>query len=281
MNTAIKWFPDRRGLTTGIGTMAFAGGSALFIPYVRSNATITGYDDVLRTMGLAMGAVIILSALVLRDPPSDWRLTSEATSSQTPGAADGSYTWKEMLGTWQFWLMYGMFIAVSGAGLMLTAKIVSFADNFGLSSVVATASATVLPIAAGAGRLVLGDLSDRVDREKAMAISFVLCGVGVLLVVWAAQAGQSIVFIVAVAIAVFFWSPQYTLFPSVIGDYYGEDYSSANYALLYSGKMWGGIFGGVVTAWLVTQTNWKVTFIVGGIGAILAGASALLLSSPD
>ena len=36
VNTAVKWFPDRTGLTTGIGTMAFAGGSALVVPYVRA-----------------------------------------------------------------------------------------------------------------------------------------------------------------------------------------------------------------------------------------------------
>jgi OFA family oxalate/formate antiporter-like MFS transporter len=42
VNTALKWFPDRRGLTTGVGTMAFAGGSALFVPYVRANATAGG-----------------------------------------------------------------------------------------------------------------------------------------------------------------------------------------------------------------------------------------------
>lgn len=72
VNTALKWFPDRRGLTTGIGTMAFAAGSALFIPYVRMNATVSSYSAILRNMGLLIGVGVLVGALILRDPPDDW-----------------------------------------------------------------------------------------------------------------------------------------------------------------------------------------------------------------
>lgn len=293
VNTAIKWFPDRRGLTTGVGTMAFAGGSALFVPYIRSNATLTGYSDVLQNMGLLIGVGILVGALVLRDPPEEWPpdrtnapVSEESSKSSESVKSDGGvsssrqFTSKEMLRTWQFWLMYVMFVAVSGAGLMLTAKIVSFAQELGFAAGIATISATLLPIAGGVGRLVLGDVSDRVNRENAMAAAFVLCGLGLLAVTWFGITNQSIGFVAAVVVATFFWSPQYTLFPSVVGDYYGQKHSSANYALLYSGKMWGGVFGGVVTAWLISVTSWSAVFMLGGILAVAAGLCALVLSEP-
>jgi OFA family oxalate/formate antiporter-like MFS transporter len=91
---------------------------------------------------------------------------------------------------------------------------------------------------------------------------------------------MNLAFIAAVFLATFFWSPQYTLFPSVVGDYYGERHSSANYALLYSGKIWGGVFGGVITAWLVTQLDWTLTFVLGGTIALLSGIVALVLRPP-
>jgi len=303
VNTALKWFPDRRGLTTGLGTMAFAGGSALFVPYVRANATPTGYPDVLRSMGLLIGVVVIAGAVVLRDPPREWlerRATAaEAADGGTAGesGADGeataqtartderaptggSYTPREMVRTWQFWLMYAMFVGVSGAGLMLTAKIVSFAVNLQLTAVTATAAATVLPLAGGVGRLVLGELSDRVNRRNAMAVSFTLCGVGLFAVVGFGLAGASLAFVGAVIVATFFWSPQYTLFPTVVADYYGERNSSANYALLYSGKMWGGLFGGAVAGGLVAVTSWPTTFLLGGALAVISGLAALALRPP-
>ncbi|MFC6988875.1 OFA family MFS transporter [Haloplanus sp. GCM10025708] len=282
VNTALKWFPDRRGLTTGVGTMAFAGGSALFVPYVRANATVAGYSDVLRNMGLLIGVGILVGAVVLRDPPDDWLDDGgDGDDESSPVVSTKQYHWREMLRTWQFWVMYVMFIAVSGAGLMLTAKVVSFAQNLGLTTFVATASATVLPVAGGVGRLVMGDLSDRLDRERAMAGSFLLCGFGLFLTVLFGTGGQQIAFVLAVVVATFFWSPQYTLFPSVVGDYYGHEHSSANYALLYSGKVWGGVFGGAVASWLVTVTDWTTTFMFGGFLAVVAGLAALALRPPS
>lgn len=312
VNTALKWFPDRRGLTTGVGTMAFAGGSALVVPYVQANATATGYSDVLTNMGLLIGVGILVGAVVLRDPPTDWLDDVRGGREQSAVVEDGGsesvleeqdeeaaerddvavtgpvadsmagtqYTWREMLRTWQFWLMYAMFIGVSGAGLMLTAKIVSFAQHLQLAPSIAVLSATALPIAGGVGRLVMGQLSDLVDRERAMAASFTLCGLGLLGVVYLGASGLELPFVVAVAVATFFWSPQYTLFPSVVGDYYGDKHSSANYALLYSGKMWGGVFGGAVAGFLVSATTWETTFTLGGVLAVLSGIAALALRSP-
>ncbi|WP_458206603.1 OFA family MFS transporter [Haladaptatus sp. NG-SE-30] len=281
VNTALKWFPDRRGLTTGFGTMAFAGGSALVVPYVRANATAASYSNVLRNMGVLIGIGILVGAVVLRDPPTGWLKRTDGGTTESKSLSGRQYTWREMAGTWQFWLMYVMFVCASGAGLMLTAKVVSFAENLGLAAAIATISATVLPVSGGVGRLLVGDASDRLDRERAMAASFLLCGLGLFAVVWFAREGSDIGFVLAVVVATFFWSPQYTLFPSVVGDYYGRKHSSANYALLYSGKMWGGVFGGAVTGWLVTVTSWTTAFIVGGALALVASAGALLLRPPS
>ena len=296
VNTALKWFPDRRGLTSGLGTMAFAGGSAALVPYVRANATVAGYTRVLRVMGGLIFVVLVAGAILLRDPPDGWRQDgaegrdgngggreddADKAAASDGGLARQQYTWREMLRTWQFWLMYAMFVGVSGAGLMLTEKVVAYAEHLGLAALIATASASLLPLAGGVGRLVLGEVSDRVDRENAMAAAFSLCGLGLFAVVFFGLQGASTAFVVAVVVATFFWSPQYTLFPSVVGDYYGETHSSANYALLYSGKMWGGVFGGTVTGALATSIGWSTTFVVGGGLAIAAGVAAFVLRPPD
>ncbi|MFB6072184.1 MAG: OFA family MFS transporter [Halobacterium sp.] len=279
VNTALKWFPDRRGLTSGVGTMAFAGGSAALVPYVRANTgpalPDSAYVSVLQNLGALIFVVVLAGALVLRDPPAGWRSDSDGV-----GFAGHQFTWREMLRTWQFWLMYAMFVAVSGAGLMLTEKIVSYADHLGLAGVIATAAATLLPLAGGVGRLLLGEVSDRVDRTNAMAAAFTLCGLGLFAVVYFGVRGAGSAFVVAVVVATFFWSPQYTLFPSVVGDYYGEKHSSANYALLYSGKMWGGVFGGTVTGAFVVSLGWDQTFLLGGALAVAAGVAALALEDP-
>lgn len=282
VNTALKWFPDRRGLTTGIGTMAFAAGSAVFIPYVRANATTGGYGSVLRNMGLLIGIGVVVGAVVLRDPPADWLDDTATTTDETAESSetDREFTPREMMRTWQFWHLLVTFTFVNTAGLLLTAKIVSFAGQFGMSGVVATVSATVLALVGGISRIIVGGISDRIPRKWAIVLSALLSGIGIFALVWFADAGSEIGVVVAVIIATFFWSPQFALFPSLVGDYYGQVNSSSNYALVYLGKVGGGIFSGAVAGWLITVTSWSTTFLIAGALAILAGLGAVVLRAP-
>jgi len=290
VNTAVKWFPDRTGLTTGIGTMAFAGGSALVVPYVRANATVSAYSDVLRNVGLAILVVTLVGAFLLRDPPEDWLgLEDGDDRGDGNGSDDGlaaslrgrAYTTREMLSTWQFWLLYAMFVAMAGADLIVIANVVRFAEQFGLAAVVATAAATLLPVAAGVSRMILGEASDRFDRKKVMAASFVLAGVFRLALIAAGRAEAGIAFVGLVMAAMFFSSPLFVYFPSVIADYYGAKNSSGNYAVLYTAKVGGGVFAGTVTGYLVASFGWVPTFALGGGLAIAAGLAALVLRPPS
>ncbi len=312
VNTAVKWFPDRRGLTTGIGTMAFAAGSAAFVPFIRYMIADDALATGLLTSGMLIGVGILIGALVLTDPPRGWdhtdpdgesrSETDTSVDSDTAGdgdtdgddttAADGDtpelgmggkrqYEWREMIRTWQFWVMYFMFFAVSAAGLMITARTVLYAEESGLTAGTATVAATLLPIGSAGGRLVVGALSDRFDRERVTAVSFLICGLSTLAIVGVAGIGSGVGYVLTVAVAVFFWSSQFSLFPSLVGDYYGSRHSSANYSLVYSGKMWGGVFGGGVVGWLVGVIGWDATFVLGGVLALAAGVVGVLLRPPS
>ncbi len=286
VNTAVKWFPDRTGLTTGIGTMAFAGGSALVVPYVRANATVGGYADVLRNVGIVILLVLLVGAVLLRDPPEDWlglesdnRNTDERElAASLRGAA---YTTREMLRTWQFWLLYAMFIATASADLIVIANVVRFAEHLGLAAVVATAAATLLPIAAGLSRLMLGEASDRFDRKRVMAVSFLLAGLFRFGLVGTGMVDAGVGFVVMVVGAMFFSSPLYVYFPAMVADYYGAEHSSSNYAVLYTAKVGGGVFAGTVTGVLVATFGWVPTFTLGGVLALSAGLAALFLRPPS
>ncbi|RJT05387.1 OFA family MFS transporter [Halococcus sp. IIIV-5B] len=287
VNTALKWFPDKRGLTTGIGTMAFAAGSAVFIPYVRANTGLGAYSEVLRNMGLLIGVGILVGAVALRDPPEDW-LADDDDDQRT--AANGGtatadtrrqYTPREVLRTWQFWILFVTFTFVNAAGLLVTAKVVSFAQSFGLAAAVATTSATVLALVGGLSRIVVGGVSDRVSRKWAIVVMSLVSGLGLFAMVWLGRLGSGVGFIAAVVVTTFFWSPQFTLYPSLVGDYYGEANSSSNYALVYMGKVGGGVLGGAVAGWLIAVAGWTPTFLAGGVLAILAGLMSIALKPPE
>lgn len=283
VNTAVKWFPERTGLTTGIGTMAFAGGSALVVPYVRANATVAAYSDVLRNIGIGILLVSVVGAIVLRDPPDDWLgLNGDDTDDDGLAASlrGRDYTPREMVSTWQFWLLYAMFIAAAGADLIVIANVVRFAEDLGLAAIIATSAATLLPIAAGVSRMVLGEVSDRFDRKRVMAVSFLVAGIFRLGLIGAGAADAGIAFVVMVMGAMFFSSPLYVYFPAIVADYYGAKNSSGNYAVLYTAKVGGGVFAGIVTGFLVATFGWMPTFALGGTLAIAAGLASFVLRPP-
>ena len=285
VNTAVKWFPERAGLTTGIGTMAFAGGSALVVPYVRANATVAGYPAVLRNVGVGILVVLLVGAVLLRDPPTDWVGSDDGrddSGSDLAASLRGTaYTTREMLRTWQFWLLYAMFVATAAADLIVIANVVRFAEHLGLAAVVATAAATLLPVAAGVSRLVLGGASDRLDRKRVMAVSFLLAGAFRFGLVWTGIADAGVGFVLMVVGAMFFSSPLYAYFPAIVADYYGSKHSSSNYAVLYTAKVGGGVFAGTVTGFLVAAFGWVPTFALGGLLAVAAGVAAFALRPPS
>ena len=277
INTALKWFPDRTGLTTGIGTMAFSGGSVLVVPYIRRFATVDTYGSVLATVGIVIAVVVVLGGLVLRDPPTGW---TQGPDTTTESASEAAYSTREMLRTWQFWLIYGMFVAIAGADLILIANVVGYAETVGYAAVIATLSATLLPVASGVSRIALGALYDRYHPRYVMAGAFLLAGMFRLLLVAVGEGDMGAVFVFAVLASIFFSSPLYVFFPSLIAEYYGTETSSGNYAIVYTAKIGGGIFAGSVAGALIATAGWAVTFLVAAGLAIAAGIGALLLRPP-
>jgi len=222
--------------------------------------------------------------VVLRDPP-EMRAAADGgddeRSREATGERDGltgrAYTWRETLRTWQFWLLYAVFVVVNGVGLMLIGKVVTYADQFGLAAAVATAGASAIAIFDAGGVLGGGWLSDRLGAVRTVTWSLVLCGLALGGSVLAGEGGLGVAFVALVAAAAFFRSPVFAIFPALVGTYYGESRSSTNYALLYTSKLWGGVFGGTVASGLVVTLGWSETFGLGAALLVVAGLATSLV----
>ena len=299
MNTPVKWFTDRRGLATGVVGMAYGGVAFLLIPAVRRGIAAS-FETTLYVLAALSGVAVLVAVVVLRDPPS---LVGSGDGDGEPGGvsdpddeeaggvserddaygpdhrpdADRTYTWRETIRTWQFWLLYAVFLVVNGVGLMLIGKVVPYADQFELAPAVATASASAIAIFDAGGVLGGGWLSDRLGPLRTAGGSLVLCGLALGGSVLAGGGEVGLAFVALVGAAAFFRSPVFAIFPGLVGTYYGEAHSSANYALLYSSKLWGGIFGGTVASGLVVSLGWTETFALGAVLMVAAGVATTLV----
>jgi hypothetical protein len=178
-------------------------------------------------------------------------------------------------------LYLGGFLAFWGLFAAVVALSEGVGDGDDAPAAVRTLAPTLLPIAAGVSRLILGEAVDRFYRKRVMAGSFLLAGLFRVGLVGAGEAGNGAVFVAFVLGAMFFSSPLYVFFPSLLADYYGAANSSGNYAVLYTAKVGGGVFSGVVAGYLVATMGWNATFVLGGGLATAAGLAVFVLRPPS
>jgi len=276
VNTPVKWFDERRGLATSVVAMSYSGVSFPLIPLVRDSGARFAWT--LGALGALCGVVTLGALFVLRDPEGPGGGAPDRGAA-SDGTADRqrTYTWRETVRTWQFWLLYAVFVVVNGVGLMVIGKVVALAEALALPGSAATGSASLIALADAAGVIVGGDVSDRLGRERTIAASLMLSGGALAGGILAGEAGAAEVFVALVAAAAFFRSPAFGVVPSLVGEYYGARHSSTNYAALYTAKLWGGVLGGTVASAVIVAVGWSQAFLLGaGIIAVAGVGTAFL-----
>lgn len=276
VTTGNKWFPDRRGLMTGIIAGAFSWGSLPFIFPIRAiprDAPPAVFFDVIYIMAGVLGGVSVVAGLLLKDPPAGWRpigWAPAATAIRRP--SEHQYTVGEALRTWQMWVLIVSFVLISGAGLAGMSKMVQYSNSFKFAATAATAAAGGIAIANGFGKLILGALSERFGAENMMIFSYTLCGLLLFLSIYAGLTHREFLFVCTAIAAIFFWASLFSLFPIAIGHYYGGAAAGGNYGVLYAiAKGSGGLYGGILSTMLITQHGFSVAIGTAGVMAIVAG----------
>ncbi|HKW99240.1 MAG TPA: oxalate/formate MFS antiporter [Bryobacteraceae bacterium] len=277
--SALKWFPDRRGLASGIIAGGFGAGSALFIPAIAAIIHAQGYRTAFVVTGIGQGVAIMLVAQLLRHPDREFAASHVARKKVAARVRRNAaqFSTPEMLRTPQFYLLYGMLVMMATGGLLVTAQAGPVAREWGISIGALTAALSLDRISNGASRIAWGWVSDRIGRELTMAIAFALqaaCLVSVLTI--GRQSGA--MFTVTLVATFFTWGEVFALFPSVIGDYFGADHASSNYSFLYSAKGVASIIGGGLAAKLAESFgSWGAAFYGSAALALISSALALVL----
>ncbi|HEV2098168.1 MAG TPA: MFS transporter [Stellaceae bacterium] len=269
VTTGNKWFPDRRGLMTGLIAGAFPWGPLPFIFPIRAiphNSPPVVFFDVIYIMAVffgviyimagIIGGVSIIARLLMKDPPPGWQPAGWVTSQKAvKRPSEHHYTVGEALTTWQMWVLIISFVLISSVGLAGISKIVGYSNSFEFA---ATAAAGIA-IANGFGKLILGGLSERFGPENMMIVAYVLCGILLLVTIFAGITHHELLFVCSAILAIFFWASLFSLFPITSGHYFGETAAGGNYGVLYAiAKGSGGFYGGILSTILIKQHGFSV-----------------------
>jgi OFA family oxalate/formate antiporter-like MFS transporter len=268
MGSALKWFTKERGFAAGVIAAGFGGGTALFIPVIASIIGSNGYQTAFIYTGVFQAVVLLVVAQFLRHPPA-----APAAAKPAGGAAvlgQHQFTTPEMVRTPQFYMLYASFVMMATGGLMVTANAGSIADDWGISAAALAAATSLNALANGGSRIFWGWVSDRMGRELTLGIAFLLQALSLVLVMTLGRTSGTM-FTITLVLTFFTWGEIYSLYPSVVADYYGTKNATSNYGVMYTAKGVASIIGGGVAAILAERFGtWTAGLSGSAVLALLA-----------
>lgn len=268
LSNLIKWFPERKGLIAGISVSAYGTGSLIF-KYI--NAMLidsVGVSQAFIYWGLIVTAMIVIGACLIHQAADQGAVQETKTKE---------YTTKEMLGTKQVYLLFIMLFTSCMSGLYLIGMVKDIGVQLvGLSAATAANAVAMVAIFNTLGRIILGPLSDKIGRLKIVTGTFVAMAASVLVLSFV-DLNYGIYFVCVASVA-FCFGGNITIFPAIVGDFFGMKNHSKNYGIVYQGFGFGALAGSFIGALL---GGFKPTFMVIGVLCVVSFIISILIQAPN
>jgi MFS transporter, OFA family, oxalate/formate antiporter len=308
---SVKWFPDKKGLITGLAVAGFGAGalffagpaSTLLLPPGEGGETMglskvllvglgvyqgsgfgIGWQSFFILHGLVSATAVILGASLLKNPPEGWTPKGWTPPKQDPNK-QVDFTYREMLNTplaCMLWLTF-IFGATSGLmaigqwkpmmGAILQGKTFAPAWMGGFGRFIEPVG--ILAIFNALGRIFWGKVSDMIDRPRAMMIMFLAQGMAFMVLV--SVESHLAIFLASAWVGLNFGG-NFALFPSATADYFGSKNLGMNYGWIFTAYGVAGILGPVVGGVLFDITKqYIMAFVFAGILCFVAAACSIVV----
>ena len=288
MGSVTKWFPDKRGLISGILLMGFGIGAFIIGKVYAAFVEIVGWRAEFKIMGVIVCAVIALGAFIIRKPLTDEvRLfenrASDSATVKKETAESNDYTTLQMVGKISFWLYFVWAVLMSAAALALIAQ----ASGIVVESAPDLAAGTIATIVGlisvfnGIGRVIFGGLYDRLGQKKTMLLNNGLYLVSVLITM-AGLNTKSLPIVIAGYI--FFGLSYGGVTPTnsaFIMDFFGVKNYPVNFSIINLNLLlasFGGTIGGTIYD---SQGSYMSIFVIMLVAIAVSTACTLLIKKPS
>jgi len=314
----VKWFPDKKGLITGLAVAGFGFGATIWVKLAGGFKSIlwlvpVSFDGLLKTVSLAglpgvqsvfivYGIVFLvlvaLGSLVMINPPSGYSPPGWKTPVAGTVAASGAVNFNEsqMLATPQFYMIFLTFAGSAMAGLMVIGCIQLFGIDAlqasGAAADVATATATagtamaMYAILNGLGRIAWGAISDRIGRK--MSIILMCASQAVMMAVLFYLGRSNLGLTLAACVIGFNFGGNFALFPAVTADFFGNANVGRNYGYVFLSYGVAGIAGPYIAGYFKDAAKvsgagvnaWLTPFMIAATACAIAAVIAALTRPP-
>ena len=269
----VKWFPDRRGLITGIAVGGFGAGALITAPAATGLIQSVGVLNTFAYLGIAYLIVTVVTGLFMQSPPDGWKPEGwTPTASQTSHRAGRDYTLSEALKTWQWWALWLLLFLNTCAGIsIISQEAPLFEELAGVTAVVAASMVGLASIGNAVGRVFWAWISDLITRRATFFVMFA----GQLLLFWFLPniATVSLMTIVTFVVLMCYGGGFGTM-PAFTADYFGPKNVGPIYGLMLTAWGFASAFGPLLIA-LMRETAGSYRGALHVIAGVMA-VSALL-----
>lgn len=231
----VKWFPERRGLITGIAVGGFGMGPVIVAPIAVHLMQRVGTLPTFAYLGIGYAVVTITAGWFMHNPPEGWRPKGwTPTASQVAQRSDRDYTLREAITTWQWWALCALMSINTIAGLSIVSQAAPIFQEMGTASAaVAAGLVGVISIGNGLGRIFWAWVSDLTTRKTAFLLMYVIEAI----IYWSYHNRSSTVGLgIATFVVVMCYGGGYGITPAFAADYFGP-------------KHVGSVFGSMMLPW--------------------------------
>jgi MFS transporter, OFA family, oxalate/formate antiporter len=250
----VKWFPDRRGLMTGIAVGGFGFGALITAPLATHLIQTVGVLQTFAYLGIGFLIITVLTGLFMQNPPEGW-LPEGWTPPQKAGTSGlaKSYTLGQALKTWQWWALWLLLFLNTCAGIsIISQEAPMFREFANVTAIVAAGMVGIVAIGNALGRVFWAWVSDLVGRRSTFVIMFLL-QIGLFWFLPSLHA-VSIVTVVCFIILMCYGGGFGTM-PAFAADYFGPANVGSIYGLILTAWGFASAFGPLLIAHMRTATG--------------------------
>lgn len=250
----VKWFPDRRGLITGIAVGGFGAGALITAPVATRLIQSVGVLSTFAYLGIAYLIIAIIAALFMQNPPEGYQPPGwTPTAQETAQRATHDYSLGEAVARWQWWVLWSILFLNTSAGISLISQEAPlFQQIAGVTAAVAGGMVGIASLGNGAGRVFWAWVSDLITRRATFAVMFVL---QIGLFFFLPNVTASSMMTVVAFIILMCYGGGFGTMPAFTADYFGAKNVGPIYGLMLTAWSFASVFGPLYIAHMRETTG--------------------------
>lgn len=254
VSVLVKWFPDRRGLITGIAVGGFGAGALITAPVATRLIQTVGVLSTFAYLGAAFLIVTVVCGYFMQNPTNGWKPKGwTPTVAQASQRSSHDYTLGEALRTWQWWALWLLLFLNTSAGIsVISQEAPLFQELAGVSAVIAAGMVGVASIGNAFGRVFWAWASDSITRRATFIVMFL--AQAVLFFGLPGMNSAKTLSVVAFVILMCYGGGFGTM-PAFAADYFGPKNVGPVYGLMLTAWGFASAFGPLLIAYMRQTTG--------------------------